>query len=265
AALKILANYRRPLLVHAEIPQPSEDEQKGIDVDNSERRMYSTYLRTRPPCWEEEAVKEITRVAKDTLLDGPMDGAHIHIVHLSDSSASLDLIKEAKESGARISVETCPHYLAFSAEDIRDGDTRFKCAPPIRDALNREHLWEALKDGHIDMLSSDHSPSSPELKLFETGDFLRAWGGISSLQFGLPVTWSYGKQHGLGLVQLSEWWSRRPAILAGQHKKILSWGAGMDEPVVGQEAVISYGTDIKDGGIYWCSSSAVRLLDSKLG
>ncbi|XP_057815891.1 allantoinase isoform X2 [Cryptomeria japonica] len=183
-ALKILAKYQRPLLVHAETPQPSEEK---IETDDSERRMYSTYLRTRPPSWEEEAVKELIGVSKDTLFDGPKDGAHIHIVHLSDSSASLDLIKEAKESGARISVETCPHYLVFSAEEISDGDTRFKCAPPIRDALNRERLWEALKDGHIDMLSSDHSPSSPELKLLETGDFLRAWGGISSLQ-GTIVT-----------------------------------------------------------------------------
>nr|ATG70832.1 ALN [Hesperocyparis bakeri] len=216
-ALRILAKYQRPLLVHAEIPQPSEDEKTKIDI--SERRMYSTYLRTRPPSWEEEAIKILIAVSKDTHFDGSKDGAHIHIVHLSDSSVSLDLIKEAKESGARLSVETCPHYLVFSAEEISDGDTRFKCAPPIRDVLNRERLWKALKDGHIDMLSSDHSPSSPELKLLEAGDFLRAWGGISSLQFGLPVTWSYGQQHGLQLDQLSELWSQRPAKLAGQHKK----------------------------------------------
>lgn len=219
AALEILANYQRPLLVHAEIPQSSEDERLHIDVDSIERRIYSTYLQTRPPSWEEAAVKELVKVAKETVPNGPADGAHIHIVHLSDASASLDLIKEARENGARITVETCPHYLAFAAEEISDGDTRFKCAPPIRDAVNREHLWKALKEGHIDMLSSDHSPSSPELKLLEKGDFLSAWGGISSLQFGLPVTWSYGQHYGLELPQLSEWWSTRPAKLAGQQKK----------------------------------------------
>ncbi|BAF16200.2 Os04g0680400 [Oryza sativa Japonica Group] len=132
---------------------------------------------------------------------------------------SLGLLKDAKQNGARVSVETCPHYLAFSAEEVPDGDTRFKCAPPIRDSTNRDNLWEALLDGHIDMLSSDHSPSAPDLKLMEEGNFLRAWGGISSLQFVLPVTWSHGKKYGISLNQLASWWSERPAMLAGLKKK----------------------------------------------
>ncbi|GER36467.1 allantoinase [Striga asiatica] len=213
--LSVLAKYKRPLLVHAEkIPQETEEDQEFGDP-----RSYSTYLKTRPASWEEGAISELLTVTKDTQSGGPADGAHLHIVHLADARSSLQLIKEAKSRGDSITVETCPHYLAFSAEDILDGDTRFKCAPPIRDADNREKLWEALLDGHIDMLSSDHSPSVPELKLFGEGDFLRAWGGISSLQFVLPVTWTFGLKHGISLNQLVSWWSEKPAKLAGQHLK----------------------------------------------
>ncbi|CAL5412219.1 unnamed protein product [Camellia sinensis] len=206
--LSILAKYRRPLLVHAEIQQELED----IADDP---RSYSTYLKTRPASWEEAAIRELLTVTNSTRAGGPAEGTHLHIVHLSDARSSLDLIKEAKNSGDSITVETCPHYLAFSAEEIHDGDTRFKCAPPIRDAANREKLWGALMDGHIDMLSSDHSPTVPELKLFNDGNFLKAWGGISSLQFVLPVTWSYGRKYGMTLEQLASWWSEKPAKLAG--------------------------------------------------
>ncbi|KAI3680691.1 hypothetical protein L6452_35465 [Arctium lappa] len=212
--LSILAKYKRPLLVHAE-KQEEIELNDGVD----DPRSYSTYLKTRPPSWEEAAIRELLTVSKDTRIGGPAEGAHLHIVHLSDSRSSLELIKEAKGSGDRITVETCPHYLAFSAEEIPEGDTRFKCAPPIRDAPNKEKLWEALMDGHIDMLSSDHSPSAPELKLFAEGDFLKAWGGISSLQFVLPVTWSYGHKYGVTLEKLVSWWSEKPAKLAGQDMK----------------------------------------------
>lgn len=210
----MLAKYRRPLLVHAEIQQELELKDGADDP-----RSYSTYLQARPASWEEAAIRELLTVTKDTKIGGSAEGAHLHIVHLSDASSSLDLIKEAKSRGDSITVETCPHYLAFSAEEIQDGDTRFKCAPPIRDASNKEKLWAALMDGHIDMLSSDHSPSVPELKLFDEGDFLRAWGGISSLQFVLPVTWSYGHKHGVTLETLASWWSEKPAKLAGQNLK----------------------------------------------
>ncbi|GAV77921.1 Amidohydro_1 domain-containing protein [Cephalotus follicularis] len=216
--LSVLAKYRRPLLVHAEI---QEDSDSNLQVENGrdEARSYLTYLKSRPPLWEEAAIRELLTVAKDTRIGGLAEGAHLHIVHLSDASSSLDLIKKAKSSGDSITVETCPHYLAFSAEEIQDGDTRFKCAPPIRDATNKEKLWEALMEGHIDMLSSDHSPTIPELKLLNDGNFLRAWGGISSLQFVLPVTWSYGRKYGVTLEQLALWWSERPAKLAGQDSK----------------------------------------------
>ncbi|KAA8515270.1 hypothetical protein F0562_018500 [Nyssa sinensis] len=212
--LSILAKYKRPLLVHAEIQQELEgylELKDGAD----DARSYSTYLKTRPASWEEAAIRELLTVTKDTRTGGHAEGAHLHIVHLSDARSSLDLIKEAKSGGDSVTVETCPHYLAFSAEEIQDGDTRFKCAPPIRDAANRAKLWEALMDGHIDMLSSDHSPTVPELKLLDDGNFLKAWGGISSLQFVLPVTWSYGRKYGITLQQLASWWSEKPAILAG--------------------------------------------------
>ncbi|PON36778.1 Allantoinase [Parasponia andersonii] len=216
--LSVLAKYRRPLLVHAEI-QTELEPPLELEDGAHDARSYLTYLKTRPPAMEQAAIKELLTVTKDTRIGGSAEGAHLHIVHLSDSSSSLDLIKEAKRSGDSLTVETCPHYLAFSAEEIPDGDTRFKCAPPIRDAANKETLWEALMEGHIDMLSSDHSPTEPKLKLLEDGNFLRAWGGISSLQFVLPVTWSYGKKYGVTLEQLASWWSERPARLAGQELK----------------------------------------------
>ncbi|KAL2475376.1 Allantoinase [Abeliophyllum distichum] len=216
--LHVLAKYKRPLLVHAEIQQElGDDLEKMNGVDNP--RSYSTYLKTRPSSWEQAAIRELLTVTKDTRTGGPAEGAHLHIVHLADARSSLELIKEAKGSGDSVTVETCPHYLAFSAEEIPDGDTRFKCAPPIRDAENKEKLWAALMDGDIDMLSSDHSPTVPELKLFNDGDFLRAWGGVSSLQFVLPVTWSYGRKYGITLNQLASWWSEKPAKLAGQDLK----------------------------------------------
>ncbi|KAG8385563.1 hypothetical protein BUALT_Bualt03G0058200 [Buddleja alternifolia] len=201
--LSVLAKYKRPLLVHAEVQQAVEDE--TVD-DTANPTSYSTYLKTRPASWEEAAIRELLTLTKDTRPGGPAEGAHLHIVHLADARSSLQLIKDAKSSGDSITVETCPHYLAFSAEEIPDGDTRFKCAPPIRDADNKEKL-------------SDHSPSAPELKLLNEGDFLKAWGGISSLQFVLPVTWSYGRKHGISLSQLVSWWSEKPAKLAGQELK----------------------------------------------
>lgn len=216
--LSVLAKYRRPLLVHAEIQKDLES-RLGHEDGANDPRSYSTYLKSRPPSMEETAIRELLTVTKDTRIGGPADGAHLHIVHLSDSSSSLDLIKEAKHNSDSVTVETCPHYLAFSAEEIQDGDTRFKCAPPIRDAANKEKLWEAVMEGHIDMLSSDHSPTEPKLKLLEEGNFLKAWGGISSLQFVLPVTWSYGQKYGVTLEQLALWWSERPARLAGQELK----------------------------------------------
>nr|GMD93081.1 allantoinase isoform X2 [Ipomoea batatas] len=142
--LAVLAKYRRPLLVHAEMEQEPENELDREDGGAESARSYSTYLKRRPASWEEAAIRELVSVTKDTRSGGSAEGAHLHIVHLSDAKSSLELIKEAKRSGDSVTVETCPHYLAFAAEEIPDGDTRFKCAPPIRDAANREELWAAL-------------------------------------------------------------------------------------------------------------------------
>ncbi|KAK4792953.1 hypothetical protein SAY86_023388 [Trapa natans] len=216
AGLSVLAKFGRPLLVHAEVQL---DSTKESDLDGDDPQSYYTYLKSRPPLMEEEAIRQLLTVSKDTSPGGPSEGAHLHVVHLSDASSSLELIEEAKRNGHSITVETCPHYLAFSAEEISEGDTRFKCAPPIRDAANKEKLWEALVIGKIDMLSSDHSPTVPELKLFGDGNFLSAWGGISSLQFVLPVTWSHGRKYGVTLEQMVRWWGEKPAKLAGQQLK----------------------------------------------
>ncbi|GAB4831200.1 hypothetical protein Ancab_005209 [Ancistrocladus abbreviatus] len=251
--LSVLAKYRRPLLVHAEI-QPETADRPDANDDTDSARSYSTYLKTRPPSWEEAAIKELLTVTKDTKIGGPAEGAHLHVVHLSDAGSSLDLIMQAKARGDSISVETCPHYLAFSAEEIPDGDTRLKCAPPIRDAANREKLWDALMDGEINMLSSDHSPTTPELKLLEHGDFLKAWGGISSLQFVLPVTWSFGRKYAVTFEQLALWWSERPAKLAGldlkgaiavgNHADLVAWEPGSEFQIN-----TTYPTHMKHPGI----------------
>ncbi|KAL3683365.1 hypothetical protein R1sor_001387 [Riccia sorocarpa] len=223
AALPLLAKYGRPMLVHAEVVQPLEDTpllSNGVESLSSDaRRLHSTYLSTRPPSWEQEAVRQLMEVAKDTVPGGPAEGARIHIVHVSDAGATLQSIQEAKENGVDVSVETCPHYLAFASEEIPQGDTRFKCSPPIRDSSNRDKLWEALKRGSVDMLSSDHSPAPPEMKEIDSGDFLKAWGGISGLQFSLPVTWTAGKSHRVTLAQMARWWSSNPAKLANLDRK----------------------------------------------
>ena len=141
-------------------------------------------------------------------------GCRVHIVHLSSAEA-LASIREAKPAGVQITAETCPHYLHFAAEEIPSGATEFKCCPPIRERENRERLWEALRDGTIDMVVSDHSPCPPDMKLREQGDFINAWGGISSLQLRLPVTWTDGSTRGFELAQIIEWLCTAPARQVG--------------------------------------------------
>jgi allantoinase len=169
--------------------------------------LFQTFLHSRPRQSENQAIELMIRLARET-------GARIHIVHHSSSDA-LPMLERAKADGLRITVETCPHYLTFAAEDIPEGATEFKCCPPVRERENREKLWSALESGIIDMVVSDHSPCSPHLKLREAGDFVGAWGGIASLQLGLPVMWTNMKERGFTLNQLTEWMSFRPAQLAG--------------------------------------------------
>jgi allantoinase len=138
----------------------------------------------------------------------------VHLLHLSSAEA-LDSIARAKGEGVRVTAETCPHYLTFAAEEIADGATEFKCSPPIRGRENRERLWQALADGTIDMVVSDHSPSPPEMKNKESGDFSAAWGGISSLGLTLAATWTEARKRGFGVEHLARWMSAAPAKLAG--------------------------------------------------
>jgi allantoinase len=155
-------------------------------------------------------------------------GCRLHILHLSSAEA-LPLIAEARAEDIAVSVETCPHYLSFAAERIPDGATQFKCCPPIRDEANRELLWQGLADGLIDCIVSDHSPCTPELKLLDEGDFGGAWGGISSLQLGLPAIWTEARARRLPLTDVLGWLAERPAALAGlAGKGRLAVGADAD-------------------------------------
>jgi allantoinase len=155
----------------------------------------------------------------------------VHIVHLSSADA-LPMIAQARVEGLPLFVETCPHYLVFAAEEIPDGDSRFKCAPPIRERENRERLWEGLRSGLIDTIGTDHSPAPSELKHLDTGDLIRAWGGIASLQVALPAVWTEAHRRGFSLEQLARWMSRRPAELLGLSKSKGSIAAGRDADLV---------------------------------
>jgi allantoinase len=203
-AMNALAERDSLLIFHAELPGPIEDaiEAQG---SSSNPRSFRTFLRTRPRLAEDDAVALVIRLARET-------GARSHIVHHS-SSDSLEALRLARELGVSITAETCPHYLYFAAEDVPEGATEFKCCPPIRERENREKLWAALQNGTIQMVVSDHSPAPPEMKCRETGDFLEAWGGISSLQLRLPVMWTLMRERNLSIDRLAEWTAREPARL----------------------------------------------------
>ncbi|MFZ1320093.1 MAG: allantoinase AllB [Ignavibacteria bacterium] len=207
-----------PLLIHAET-DCGFDEKKYLS-DHS----FSSFLNTRPREWENKAIEILIRLSKKY-------DRHIHIVHLSSSDA-LDMIRKAKTDGIKITVETCPHYLYFSSEKINDGDTRFKCTPPIRENENREKLWDAVKDGMIDMIVSDHSPCTDELKCFEDGNFKTAWGGISSIQLGLSAVWTEAFERGLNLSDVSRLMSANPARLIGMENRKGKIEIGMDADII---------------------------------
>jgi allantoinase len=221
-AMPELAALGSVLLIHAEIPGPIIGAASAVAGRDPKR--YQTFLQSRPREAENEAIAMMIRLSRKT-------GARIHIVHHSSSDA-VPIIQEAKSAQVPITVETCPHYLTFAAEDVRDGATEFKCCPPVRERENREKLWDALGDGVIDMVVSDHSPCTPHLKVSESGDFLQAWGGIASLQFGLPVMWTNAKKRGFSLQHLAEWMSRRPARLAGLHHRKGELKTGHDADLV---------------------------------
>ena len=205
-AMTRLAELGLPLLVHAELPGPIAAASAAADT-----RRYASYLASRPVAAELEAIDLIVRLCRET-------GCRVHIVHLSAADA-LDRVRDARRAGLPLTLETCPHYLTFAAEEIPDGATAYKCAPPIRERENRERLWRALGDGTIDLVASDHSPAPPALKCLEAGDFFRAWGGIASLELALAATWTGARARGRNLRDLARWLAEGPARLAGLTRK----------------------------------------------
>jgi allantoinase len=207
-AMPLLSRLGSTLLYHAELPGPIDAAMSGTVLDP---RSYATYLATRPRQAEHEAIALSIQLCREYRV-------RTHIVHLSSSDALTELSR-ARASGLPVTVETCPHYLTFAAEEIPDGATVYKCAPPIRERANREALWAGLASGAIQMVASDHSPASPALKNATSGDFLRAWGGIASLQVSLAATWTGAAARGHSLMELVEWMCRGPARLAGFGRK----------------------------------------------
>ena len=202
-ALPIFANKGIPVLVHAELENGA--------TQSEDHSTYKSFQDSRPKSWENNAVKLLIQLNKEF-------DARIHIVHLS-SADILAEIAQTRNDGYPISVETCPHYLHFSSEHISDGDTRFKCAPPIWESDNKEKLWLGLENGLINFITSDHSPCTAELKNLEVGDFEKAWGGISSIQFTLPVIWTECKTRGYSMDQLINWMSKQPAKFIGKDQQ----------------------------------------------
>ncbi|HEX6471744.1 MAG TPA: allantoinase AllB [Streptosporangiaceae bacterium] len=195
AAMTEIAGFDGLLLAHAEDPA-------FLFAPAGPR--YEDFLASRPRTAEGSAIALLAQISAET-------GCRVHVVHLSDAG-SIPMIRHWRERGIKISAETCPHYLTLAAEEILDDDTRFKCCPPIREAGNQRRLWAGLADGTISCVVSDHSPCPPELK---KGGFAAAWGGIASVQLGLPVVWTAARRRGHSLPDVARWMAAGPAGLAG--------------------------------------------------
>ncbi|XP_048397652.2 allantoinase, mitochondrial [Stegostoma tigrinum] len=217
-ALSQLQGTGRVLLFHA------ERKLEHVTPQLNNPRDYTTFLVTRPDEMEVDAIRIVIKLCLQYRV-------HCHIVHLSTAEA-LPLINEARRAGAMLTVETTHHYLSLAAEDIPEGATHYKCCPPIRARRNQERLWSALKAGKIDMVVSDHSPCTADLKLLQSGDFLKAWGGISSLQFGLPLFWTSARQRGFSLQDVVNLMCKNTARLCGLENRKGSLVVGKDADLV---------------------------------
>ncbi len=217
-AMPLLARLKRPLLVHAEL------EGDAPEHSETDPQSYAAFLNSRPKHWEDRAIQLMIDLCRET-------SCQTHIVHLSSATA-LPMIAQAKSDKLPFSVETCPHYLYFAAEEIPDGHPEYKCMPPIREAENQDALWQGLHDGLIDFVVTDHSPCTPGLKLLEQGDVLHAWGGIASLQLGLPSVWTRAQARGFSLSDLTRLMSTEPARFAGLSKYKGSLEVGKDADLV---------------------------------
>jgi allantoinase len=222
AALPVIKATGLPLLVHAELSGPVDAATQALIGANW--RAYETYLKSRPDEAELTAIDLLLRHCEES-------GCRIHIVHLATAWA-LDKLKDAKRRGLPVTVETCPHYLHLAAEDIADGATQFKCAPPIRGRENREALWQGLRDGVIDLIATDHSPCPPGMKQRQSGDFRAAWGGIAGVSLALPVVWSEARRRGRALLDVVRWMAEGPARLAGCEDKKGRLAKGCDADFV---------------------------------
>ncbi len=225
-AMPIIAKHGLPLLVHCELTD-------NIERTTEEVRSYANYLNTRPKQWEDDAIALMIRLCEEF-------NCRVHIVHLS-SANSIVPIQQAKERGLPITVETGQHYLYFNAGQIKDGQTQFKCAPPIREIENNDLLWQALKDGIIDLVATDHSPATPDLKELQSGNFMKAWGGIASLQFALPVLWTAAKKRKGDFTELVKWLCENPAKLIGKEysKGRIAKGFDADLVVLNEEQLFT--------------------------
>lgn len=192
------------MLFHAELDSGTPPN----DADECDPRQYSTFLKSRPPQWEVDAIRLIADLQRQ------YPSLHCHIVHLSAADA-LSILREAKAAGLKLTAETCFQYLCLSDVDVPVGHPEFKCCPPIRDRQNRDRLWEALQDGTLSFVVSDHSPCVASLKALDTGDFMTAWGGISTLGLGLSLLWTEGRRRGVPLAKIVEWTSVNTAKHAG--------------------------------------------------
>jgi len=227
-ALPILARRNLPLLVHAEWPASLAP----IDAAASPRK-YETWLRSRPPRAEVDAIALLISLCREY-------GTHIHVVHLAAREA-LPLLRDARAEGLPITVETCPHYLTFCADEIGDGATLYKCAPPIREREHRDALWRALEDGTIDLIATDHSPCPPSMKA--EGDFVRAWGGIASLEVSLAAVWTAASARGIGVERIVEWLCAAPARLARLDTRTGRIAEGMDADLIAWDPDASFDVD----------------------
>jgi allantoinase len=222
AAMAVLAQLDALLIVHAE---DAGEIERSPEVST---RSYLDFLASRP--------KDIENVAISAVIDGAMDtGARAHILHLS-SSDGVGLVARAQRDGVRVSAETCPHYLALTAEEVPDGATEFKTAPPIREAANADLLWQGLADRTVSMVVSDHSPCTPDMKHTHSGDFAAAFGGGASLQITLPIVWTAARARGFGIEDVVSWMSTGPAALTRmQHKGRIAPGYDADFCVLAPE------------------------------
>ena len=218
AALPHVAKTGLPLLVHAELSGPIDAATQ--ELSNEDWRKYETYLQSRPDEAELEAIELLLKLCRQFRF-------RLHIVHLATGNA-LAMLRAAKAEGLPVTVETCPHYLAFGAEEIPNGATLYKCAPPIRSVENREKLWTGLKEGVIDLVATDHSPCPHEMKKPEEGSFRTAWGGIAGLSVALAVMWTEAVKRGFGLQDIAKWMAEGPAKLAGFSASKGKIAAGMD-------------------------------------